>query len=109
MNPANVFVPFYTTKPQGSGIGLVLSRQIVEAHGGTINVANRARAPGLRGEDHSAAGNLIPGERSIMDNRSSSVDTSKALASRIVSSYQLVSTQKRRNDKCIPVSGVLPV
>jgi nitrogen fixation/metabolism regulation signal transduction histidine kinase len=41
MNPGNVFVPFYTTKPQGSGIGLVLSRQIVEAHGGTIGVANR--------------------------------------------------------------------
>jgi C4-dicarboxylate-specific signal transduction histidine kinase len=41
MNPSNAFVPFYTTKPQGSGIGLVLSRQIVEAHGGTIAVANR--------------------------------------------------------------------
>lgn len=41
MNPSNVFVPFYTTKPQGSGIGLVLSRQIAEAHGGTIEVANR--------------------------------------------------------------------
>jgi len=41
MNPSNAFVPFYTAKPQGSGIGLVLSRQIVEAHGGTIEVANR--------------------------------------------------------------------
>jgi two-component system, NtrC family, nitrogen regulation sensor histidine kinase NtrY len=41
MNPGNAFVPFYTTKPQGSGIGLVLSRQIVEAHGGTIEVSNR--------------------------------------------------------------------
>jgi C4-dicarboxylate-specific signal transduction histidine kinase len=41
MNPSNAFVPFYTTKPQGSGIGLVLSRQIVEAQGGTIEVANR--------------------------------------------------------------------
>jgi two-component system, NtrC family, nitrogen regulation sensor histidine kinase NtrY len=41
MNPGNAFVPFYTTKPQGSGIGLVLSRQIVEAHGGAIEVSNR--------------------------------------------------------------------
>ncbi len=41
MNPGNAFVPFYTTKPQGSGIGLVLSRQIVEAHGGTVEVSNR--------------------------------------------------------------------
>ena len=41
MNASNAFVPFYTTKPQGSGIRLVLSRQIVEAHGGTITVANR--------------------------------------------------------------------
>ena len=43
---ANLFVPFYTTKPAGSGIGLALSRQIAEAHGGTLTVANRARAPG---------------------------------------------------------------
>lgn len=40
-NPANVFVPFYTTKPLGSGIGLVLSRQIAEAHGGSIELLNR--------------------------------------------------------------------
>ncbi len=33
-----VFVPFFTTKPQGSGIGLALSRQIVSAHGGIIKV-----------------------------------------------------------------------
>jgi two-component system, NtrC family, nitrogen regulation sensor histidine kinase NtrY len=41
LNPSNTFVPFYTTKPAGSGIGLVLSRQIVEAHGGSIALVNR--------------------------------------------------------------------
>jgi two-component system nitrogen regulation sensor histidine kinase NtrY len=41
LNPSNTFVPFYTTKPAGSGIGLVLSRQIVEAHGGSIHLVNR--------------------------------------------------------------------
>ena len=40
-NPANVFTPFYTTKPNGSGVGLVLSRQIAEAHGGRIEISNR--------------------------------------------------------------------
>lgn len=41
MNPSNAFVPFYTTKPGGSGIGLLLSRQISEARGGSLEVANR--------------------------------------------------------------------
>jgi two-component system, NtrC family, nitrogen regulation sensor histidine kinase NtrY len=40
-NTANLFVPFFTTKPGGSGIGLVLSRQIAEAHGGSLTIENR--------------------------------------------------------------------
>ena len=43
---ANLFVPFFTTKPGGSGIGLVLSRQIAEAHGGSLMLENRADREG---------------------------------------------------------------
>lgn len=44
----NLFVPFFTTKPGGSGIGLVLSRQIAEAHRGTLSLDNRADGHGCR-------------------------------------------------------------
>jgi two-component system, NtrC family, nitrogen regulation sensor histidine kinase NtrY len=61
-NPGNLFVPFFTTKPRGAGIGLVLCRQIAEAHGGSLTLENRSshhgaearltlplNAPGARG------------------------------------------------------------
>jgi signal transduction histidine kinase len=40
-NAANLFVPFYTTKPAGTGIGLVLAQQIAQAHRGSVQLANR--------------------------------------------------------------------
>jgi len=43
---ANLFVPFFTTKQGGTGIGLVLSRQIADAHSGTLALTNRTGARG---------------------------------------------------------------
>ena len=43
---ANLFVPFFTTKPSGSGIGLALGRQIAEAHGGSLVLENRGDRAG---------------------------------------------------------------
>ena len=45
-NDTNLFVPFFTTKTAGSGIGLVLCRQIAENHGGAITLKNRSDAQG---------------------------------------------------------------
>ena len=47
---SNLFVPFYTTKPQGSGIGLALAKQIASGHGGTLTLANRSEGPGCIAE-----------------------------------------------------------
>lgn len=49
-NPENLFVPLYTTKKSGSGVGLALARQIVEAHGGAITLRNRADGSGCVAE-----------------------------------------------------------
>ena len=47
-NPENLFVPFYTTKKHGSGIGLVLSRQVIEAHNGHLRLQNRDNHSGCK-------------------------------------------------------------
>lgn len=50
-NAANLFVPFYTTKPNGTGIGLVLAQQIAQAHRGSVQLVNRANGmSGCRAE-----------------------------------------------------------
>jgi two-component system nitrogen regulation sensor histidine kinase NtrY len=63
-NPDNLFVPFFTTKPGGSGVGLVLSRQIAEAHGGTLSLENR------RGTRGAIATLEIPGAARKIKDRS---------------------------------------
>jgi signal transduction histidine kinase len=47
-NTENLFVPFYTTKPTGSGVGLALAQQIARAHGGEIRLQNRDDGDGAR-------------------------------------------------------------
>lgn len=47
-NTENLFVPFYTTKPKGSGVGLALAQQIARAHGGEIRLLNREDGDGAR-------------------------------------------------------------
>lgn len=60
----NLFVPFFTTKPHGCGIGLFVARQIAEGHGGSVALANRADRPGciasLRLPPASTAGRSVP-------------------------------------------------
>jgi len=57
----NLFVPFFTTKPEGSGIGLALSRQIAEAHGGSLTLSNRGEGQGAEARLRLPAAGGAPG------------------------------------------------
>ncbi len=57
-NADNLFVPFYTTKPAGSGVGLALAQQIARAHGGEIRLANREDGEGARATVRLPLGNI---------------------------------------------------